>query len=147
MRISEQGIALIKRFEGFSSIAYRCPAGLPTIGYGHVMRPGECFQEPIDEQYAHGLLMKDVKWAEQAVGAVTRIPLMQYQFDALVCLAYNIVAEALARSTLIKLLNNNDISGAKAQFYRWDKVKGTRIHGLTLRREREAKVFAGEINN
>ena len=75
--VSQQGLALIKRFEGFSPTIYLDAAGLPTIGYGHLLRPGEAemFKGGISEEAGIALLIKDVQKAEQAVLRLISVPL------------------------------------------------------------------------
>ena len=65
--ITQNGLDLIKRFEGFSRTVYFCPAGYPTIGYGHVVKDDEDFSAGIDEAQAEELLRQDARIAERAV--------------------------------------------------------------------------------
>tara|TARA_B100001540_G_C15788217_1_gene634230 strand:- start:1567 stop:1899 length:333 start_codon:yes stop_codon:yes gene_type:complete len=87
--ITQDGIDLIKRFEGFSPTVYICPAGYPTIGYGNLVRSGESFNE-ISETEAEELLRKDVESAERAVLRLVNLPLTDGQFDALVSFTFNL---------------------------------------------------------
>ena len=86
--ITDEGINLIKRFEGFSSSIYICPAGYPTIGYGHVVRDTDKqrFDEGIDKDEGEMLLRQDVHWAERGVLRLIDVPLTDGQFDSLVSL-------------------------------------------------------------
>ena len=109
--ISRQGLDLICRFEGFSPIIYMCPAGYPTIGYGHLITEAnkEQFLDGVDEDEALDLLRQDVAVAERAVLRLISVPLTQGQFDALVSFTFNLGAGALQRSTLrrkVCLLNS-----------------------------------------
>ena len=84
--LTDEGLALIKRFEGFApEDLYVCPGGWPTIGYGHVVREHERerFADGIDEAAADELLRRDVETAERAVLRLIRVPLEDGQFDAL----------------------------------------------------------------
>lgn len=141
MKISEQGLTLIMQFEGYSEQAYRCPAGKLTIGYGHVLLPGEEYPNGIDKPEALKLLKNDVKMTEQGVTRLTAVPLSQGQFDALVSLAYNIGIHAFEKSTLLRLLSVRNYAGAGAQFARWDMAGGIKIEGLTRRRMAETMLF------
>lgn len=76
MQTSDAGLALIRRFEGFSPTPYRCPAGYLTIGYGHVIGPRESFAR-IEEAEALAWLKQDVRVAEQAVSALIAVALRQ----------------------------------------------------------------------
>jgi len=81
--ITQNGLDLIKRFEGFSRTVYFCPAGYPTIGYGHVVKDDEDFSAGIDEAQAEELLRQDAVIAERAVLRLINVPLTGGQFDAL----------------------------------------------------------------
>ena len=81
--ITQTGLDLIKKFEGFSPTVYICPAGHKTIGYGHMVKKGEKFSKGIDEFEAQQLLQQDVEIAEQAVLRLISVPLTDNQFEAL----------------------------------------------------------------
>lgn len=141
MKISETGIALIKRFEGCKLNAYLCPAGVWTIGYGHT---GEVKQGMVwTQQQADDALARDLQSFESAVSACVTVPITQSQFDALVSFAFNCGVGALRKSTLLRLLNAGDYVGAEKQFARWIS-KGTAAEkGLRRRRKAEALLFNG----
>ena len=103
-KITQGGLGLIKRFEGFSSTVYTCPAGYPTIGYGHLVRSNESYNE-IRETEAEDLLRRDVESAERAVLRLVNVPLTDGQFDALVSFTFNLGAGAFQRSTLRRKVN------------------------------------------
>jgi lysozyme len=95
MQTSEQGLTLIKNFEGFSAKPYICPAGKSTIGYGHVIAAGEQFPGgEIDLNMEEILLKQDVIQREQAINCLIQVTLLQYQFDALISFVYNIGIQA-----------------------------------------------------
>ena len=99
MKTSRNGLELIKRHEGCRLTSYKCLAGIWTIGYGHTGRdvvPGMT----ITSLQAEELLMKDVRWAEDAINQ-ENLPLNQNQFDALVSFVYNIGAVNFRSSTLL----------------------------------------------
>ncbi len=102
--VTQEGPDLIKRFEGFRSTVYICPAGYPTIGYGHLVRDHETF-ETISQEEAEALLRINVESAERAVLRLTKVPLTDGQFDALVSFTYNLGSEALQCSTLRRKVN------------------------------------------
>ena len=141
MNISEPGLALIKQFEGFSPTPYLCPAGKPTIGYGHVIRASEQFPDAISTDEAESLLKQDVSYTEQIITHSIVIDLTQNQFDALVSLAYNIGVGAFVNSTLLRLLNTGDTQAASAQFAHWIYSNGQKLDGLAARRAAEAELF------
>lgn len=141
MRISEAGVDLIKSFEGCKLESYKCPAGIWTIGYGHT-GPSVTSGLSIDEQEAESLLYDDLVKFEDGVNKLTcELDITQGMFDALVCFAYNVGLDALARSTLLKLLKQNKVLEASEQFKRWNKANGKELAGLTRRRNAEAELF------
>lgn len=141
--VTEKGLMLIKRFEGFSPEVYVCPAGYPTIGYGHVVCDGEAFVTPVSEEQAEALLKQDVREAERAVLRYIRMPLTDGQFDALCSFTYNLGAGALQRSTLRRKVNRGEHGEVPAEFMRWVWAGGRRLKGLLRRREAEARLYAG----
>ena len=145
MRImSEQGIALLKTFEGFSATPYICPAGVLTIGYGHVIKPSECLTEaPISREEAEIILKQYVKESEQAVTRLVRVELCQEQFDALVSFAYNVGIKAFEKSTLLKKLNAGKPLEAALELEKWVFAGGKRLPGLVNRRKMERILFSG----
>ncbi len=138
--ITDEGINLIKRFEGFSSLIYICPAGYPTIGYGHVVRDGEKsrFAEGIDNAEGEVLLRQDVLWAERGVLRLIDVSLSDGQFDSLVSFTFNLGAGALQRSTLRRKVNREEHDEVPAQFKRWVWAGGRKLRGLVRRREAES---------
>jgi len=142
--ITDNGLNLIKHFEGFSETVYLCPAGHPTIGYGHVVLDHEVedFIDGITKEQASNLLKQDANLAEQAVGRFIRVALTDGQFDALVSFTFNLGSGALQRSTLRSKLNRKDYAGASREFSRWVWAGGRRLKGLVRRRHAEATLFA-----
>ena len=141
MKTSQKGIDLIKKFEGCRLEAYRCPAGIWTIGYGHTK--GVKDGQKITQEQAEELLRDDLRVYEQAVESCVKVPINQNQFDALVSFCYNCGAEALRTATLLRLLNESKYSDAGEQFLRWNKAGGKVLVGLTRRREEERGMFLG----
>lgn len=141
MRLSEAGLELIKKSEGFRSKTYRDVAGFSTIGYGHRLLPHESFPDVISEAQALDLLASDVHRAEQAVERLVKVPLTQGQFDALVDFCFNLGAGRLASSTLLKALNGSRYSDAREQLLRWDLAGGHVSPGLKIRREAEFQLW------
>lgn len=143
--ISEQGIVLLKRFEGFSAKPYLCPAGKWTIGYGHVIGAGEKFPPGgLTEEEANQLLKQDVKMTENALNQLIKVDISQNQHDALVSLVYNIGIQAFEKSTLLKFLNQNNLEMAARQFGRWVYAGGEKMEGLIRRRSAEYLIFSAE---
>jgi lysozyme len=142
--ITQTGIDLIKYYEGFVPKTYICPAGKPTIGYGHVVLPGEKFTT-LDESAAEKLLIQDLQKVQLCIKTNVEIPLTQNQFDALCAFIYNIGTTAFINSTLLKMLNAGD-PDASDQFLRWCKAKNKDgqyvvLPGLQKRRQSEKDLF------
>lgn len=154
---------IIKHFEGCRLTAYLCPAGIPTIGWGHtgkdvtvadVLRKSTITQAEADLLFVH-----DVREFERGVERlVTNLSLLPQHRSALVSFAYNTgldedsdtIAEGLGDSTLLRLVNKGDLLGASKEFGKWIKgtVKGQRVvlPGLVKRRAVERHLFlTGEL--
>lgn len=143
-QITEIGIRLIKRSEGFSSIRYLCPAKIWTLGFGHAIRKGEKWDSPtitITEEEATELLKQDVEFAERAVLRLIVVPLEDCQFDALVDFTYNLGSGSLQRSTLRSMLNRYEYYDAAMEFDKWIWGGGRRLPGLIKRRNAEKMLF------
>lgn len=136
---SQAGIDLVKRWEGCRTKAYKCPAGIWTIGYGHTGTVQSGMSISYDK--AEELLRQDLQRFEKAVKTLVRVPLSQNQFDALVSFTYNVGAKALGDSTLLSLLNQKKYLPASDQFLRWTKANGKSLPGLVLRRNEERDLF------
>lgn len=145
-RVTEAGLNLIKRFEGFSHAIYICPAGYPTIGYGHVVLAHEQdqFATGITQAEATELLRKDVRIAERAVLRLISVPLTDGQFDALVSFTFNLGAGALQRSTLRRKVNRGEHQAVPAELMKWVWAAGKRLPGLVRRRRAEALVYSSQ---
>lgn len=143
METSENGLALIKKYEGLRLNAYRCPVGVPTIGYGHTR--GVKMGDTITPADANELLREDVGEVEKAITqqmVLSDIKLRQGQFDALVSFAFNLGMGNLIGSTLWRIIRQNpDSSDIPVQFRRWVNAGGKRLQGLVNRREDEIKLY------
>ena len=148
-QLGEKGAALVKAFEscmravpgGFQ--AYFDPVQVLTIGWGHTNDNGRQFntssiwtQQECDDEF-----LKDMAIFVKAVNDLVEVPINQDQFDALVSFAFNVGADSLKNSTLLKKLNAKDYAGAAQEFKRWNKAKGRVLPGLTRRRACEALLF------
>jgi len=140
MKISAEGLALIRRFEGFVPVPYLCPAGYWTVGYGHVIAPGEVFGR-VSEAEAEQMLAQDVTAAEHAVSRLISVGLTPSQFDALVSFTFNVGAAALERSTLRRRVNGGWHAEVPGQLLRWIYAGGRVMPGLVRRREAEGRLY------
>ena len=139
MKISNKGIELIKHFEGCETVAYKCPAGVWTIGYGHIK--GVQDGDVITETQAHEMLVEELKEYENYILNAVEVDLNQSQFDAMVSWVYNLGNGNLNSSTLLKVLNSGEYAGVPEQIMRWNKAGGKVLAGLTKRRQAEANLF------
>jgi len=137
--INEAGLELIKSFEGLRLEAYRCPAGVPTIGYGTTT--GVKMGTRITKAEAEALLRRDLEKFEAAVRSLVKVPLTDNQFSALVSFTYNLGAGALQHSTLLKLVNQGNFAAAAREFLKWNRAGGRVLPGLTRRRQAEEALF------
>jgi lysozyme len=144
MKTSKAGIDLIKKWEGVRLTAYKCPAGIWTIGYGHTSAAGApkvVAGMTITAKEAEEILTRDLLKYETAVkSALTRAP-NQNQFDAMVSLCYNIGPGAFKKSSVAKRFNEGNVAGAAEALRMWNKAGGKVLQGLVNRREDERKLF------
>jgi lysozyme len=152
MKIGKKGIDLLKKWEqapkgGFASISYKCSAGKNTIGWGHVVTPHDNIDQPINLAKAEQLLLNDIKDAENTVNKLVKTTITQNQFDALVCLVFNIGGTNFKNSTLLKLLNYETLLQVPAQFMRWVYAGGKKLKGLENRRLAEVELWNKEVND
>ncbi|MDD3183629.1 MAG: lysozyme [Alphaproteobacteria bacterium] len=138
-RVSEEGIALIKEYEGLRLRAYRCPGQVWTIGYGHTRSVHQGME--ISAVEAEQLLKDDLFIVEQALSRLVKVPLNDSQFAALACFIFNVGIANFERSTLLKLLNRGWYEQVPAQFTRWNKVAGQEMGGLSRRRAAEGRLW------
>lgn len=146
MKTSEKGLQFIRREEGERLTAYADIIGVWTIGVGHT---GTVDGKPIAKgvvisaDKSRELLSADLLKFESAITRLVKVPLKQYEFDALVSLVFNIGETNFSRSTLLKMLNANDFKGAAEQFLAWKNAGGRPVQGLLNRRKREKDMFNG----
>jgi lysozyme len=144
--MTDQGLALIKRFEGFSATPYLCPAGWWTIGWGAIHgpdgQPVNTATPPVTEEEAETLLRRDVTVAERAALRLITVPLSDGRFDALTSFAFNLGGGALQRSTLRRKVNREEHADVPDEFRKWVWGGGHRLPGLIRRRQVEAGLYA-----
>jgi lysozyme len=151
MKTSEKGLDLIKQFEGFKDYVYMCPAGKPTIGYGHVIDSKLVALTKValrmTREKAEQLLKNDVKEAEDAINSSVRVTLKQSQFDALVSLIYNWGAYNFKISNGLRKLNAGDYEGAAIEFFSKERgvVRIKKEFSLGLYRRRQAELALWEF--
>ncbi|MEG1572846.1 MAG: lysozyme [Bacteroidales bacterium] len=139
MKITENGLSLIKRVEGLRLETYRCSAGVLTIGYGHTKDVVKGMK--ITTLQADEFLRQDVDWAEKAV-STEGLNINQNQFDALVCFVFNVGARAFKNSSLLKMIRvNPNSSNIPSEFAKWRLAGGKIVPGLIARRNAEVELF------
>ena len=141
MKTSNQGKNLIKEAEGLRLDAYKCPAGVPTIGWGHTK--GVKMGQHITVQQAEDLLVEDIAPIERLLNAL-KINFRQEQFDALVSWIFNLGAGNFKSSTMYKLIladaRDEEITDS---LIRWTYSGKQKLPGLMKRRVAEANLFIG----
>lgn len=146
-RVGPRAMALLHHFEGCRLTAYRCPAGVPTIGWGNTryangkpVQMGDTItQATADELFRAVLATFEAGVEKEAPGAPA------HQFGALVGFVYNVGVGAFAKSTLLRLHKAGNIAGAAEQFLRWDKAGDRTLPGLTRRRAAERLLYLNEL--
>ena len=159
MNISTNGIALLRRLEGCSTVAYDDVAGLKTIGIGHLLTRSELMSgriliNGVRVRWADGLtgaqcddlLRADLVQTESDVTRLVHVPLAQHQYDALVSFTFNVGGTAFRDSTLRKRVNAGMLSDVPTQLRRWVYAGGQVVIGLKNRREWEVKMWEGEYH-
>lgn len=151
-RVSTKLIDFVKQWEGFIP----CPqwdriASPPVVnwGYGHVRKGDEAVPVYVSEATATSILYQDLREIELAVFELVRVPIKQYEFDALVSFAFNVgpdldedeIPEGLGDSSLLKCLNRGDRAGALREWPLWCHAGGKVVPGLVRRRAAEAAMF------
>jgi lysozyme len=139
MRVSDICFEKIQEFEGLRLTAYKCPAGVWTIGFGHTK--GVKMGQTITKSQAETLLRGDLLPCEEYVRGLN-LELTQGQFDALVDFCFNLGTAALQRSTLLqKIRTKADEQTIRGEFAKWVNSGGARLQGLVKRRAWEADRF------
>jgi len=142
MKTSPNGRKLIEFFEGCYLKAYDDGFGTLTIGYGHTTAAGPppvVVGQTCTKVEADNILSTDLGSVEREVTSLVKVPLNQNQFDALISFEFN--TGGLGKSTLLKLLNARNYTGAADQFLDWNHAGGRVVAGLTKRRQQERALF------
>ena len=150
MTYTNDAVNLIKTFEGLKTKAYKCSAGVLTIGYGHTK--GVKANDVITEKQADEYLKADLDYFSESLNKQLKADKVElqnvHQFDALICFAFNCGKGALYGSTLWEKLKTKDYQAAACQFERWNKAnvdgKYIVLNGLTRRRRAEMLLFIKE---
>jgi lysozyme len=147
---SDAGMGLTQHFEGYSPFAYDDVADKKTIGFGHLLKPGEHFDEPLLPDQATELLRQDVAAAERGVNRAVRVTLRQGQFDALTDFAFNLGVGALRSRnatglTMADMVNAGQGEQVTKRILLWNRARINGVlqpvRGLTRRREAEVEFY------
>jgi len=145
MKTSDDGIKLIKRFEGIRYRPYKCSAGLWTIGIGHLIGDGKQLPDSYNKTFTEGevdaLLRKDLSKFERAIAMLIKVPLRQCEYDSICSFTFNLGAGTLQRSTLRQKLNRGDKEGAAREILKYNRAGGKVVKGLVNRRNDEYQLF------
>lgn len=146
MEVSDTFPQHIERVEGFRATAYRDAHDVLTIGYGHVIKPGESYLavSTISRDTAARILHQDTKHAVDVVNTAVKVPLKQEQFDALVSFVFNVGEGAFRSSTLLRKLNAGHCCAVPDEMRRWVHAGPHVVQGLVRRRETEIALYTGE---
>lgn len=140
MTPSPHAINSIKNWEKLRLQSYQDVRGIWTLGYGETgphIGPGLT----VTPAEAEGWLSNRTTSLSDMISGLVKVPLKQNQFDALVSLVYNIGITAFSHSTMLKLINQNQLDKAALEFIKWDHVNGTEVEGLRARRLAERSLF------
>ena len=139
MKISEDGLELIKKFEGCETTAYQDSVGVWTIGFGHTKGVEEGQTCSIED--AESMLADEMDEYEGYINNMVKVELQQHEFDALVAWVYNLGPTNLGESTMLKVLNGGQFDRVPEEMNRWTRAGGKILEGLVRRRQAESLMF------
>ncbi len=139
MRISEDGLELIKKFEGCETTAYQDSVGVWTIGFGQTEGVEEGQTCSVED--AESMLADEMDEYEGYVNNMVKVELQQHEFDALVAWVYNLGPTNLGESTMLKVLNGGQFDRVPDEMNRWTRAGGKILEGLVRRRQAESLMF------
>ena len=141
---AESAMDFIEAWEGCKLTAYKCPAGIWTIGVGHTK--GVTEHDEITYEQSRELLRKDIEEVKRGLAPFVNIHVTEGQFIALVSLAFNVGVSYVVHKCpkLMQALNAGDVEACAHEFLDIDSANGVKLPGLTRRRQSEARLFLGE---
>ena len=148
MKVSQRAIILIKHHEGVRNKPYRCPAGLWTVGVGHLIGDGKSLPADWNRTFTNeeidALLKRDLSRFELGVcKMLPSVQLKQCEFDALVSFSFNLGLGTFQRSTIRQALLRGDKEAAMESLVKYCKAGGKVLKGLQNRRLDEKRLFIG----
>jgi lysozyme len=143
--INASGLHIIKQFEGWSATPYRCPANIPTQGWGftRLLNGSKVKMDSpaLSKEEAEVILKHELNHFERGVRRLVNVKLNHNQFSSLVSFSFNLGLGNLQNSTLRMKLNRDDYDGAADEFPKWRKAGGRILKGLVRRRAAERSLF------
>ena len=147
MKITREGLDLIKAHEGLRLEAYKCPGGEWTIGYGHTSLAGDpkvVRGMTIDTGEANSILVRDLQKFCGFVDSAVKVPLTPNQYSALVSFCFNVGPENFKGSSVLKMVNAKKFDLVPARLALWNKADGKVLPGLVRRRAEEGALFLSD---
>jgi lysozyme len=153
MQVSQKAIRLISHFEGRANYAYTDPVGVCTVGVGHALTPhrrctsadferyGWRGDPRMSDDHVDRILRRDLARFEEGVTKLVRRDTLQREFDAMVCLAFNIGLGGFQGSTVLRMHNARRSYLAGLAFMRWVFGGGVVLPGLVRRRRSERYLY------
>ena len=146
MKVSDKLIKMLRHHEGVRSKPYRCPAGLWTVGVGHLIGDGKSLPESWNKTFTQeeidGILKRDLNRFELGVSKMLpNVRLRQCEFDCLVSFAFNLGLGTFQRSTLRQALLRGDKEAAMESLMKYCRAGGKVLRGLENRRKDERAMF------
>ncbi len=141
---AESAMDFIEAWEGCKLTAYKCPAGIWTIGCGHTKDVTE--HDEITYEQSRKMLREDIEEVKRGLAPFVNIHVTEGQFIALVSLAFNVGVSYVVHKCpkLMQALNAGDVEACAHEFLDIDSANGVKLPGLTRRRQSEARLFLGE---
>lgn len=148
MKVSDKLIKLLRHHEGVKNKPYKCPAGLWTVGVGHLIGDGKTLPASWNKTFTNeeidGILKHDLNRFELGVSKMLpNVRLRQHEFDALVSFCFNLGLGCFQRSTIRQALLRGDKEAAMESLVKYCRAGGKILKGLQNRRLDERKLFLG----
>ena len=145
LRLSPEGLAFIKQYQGFSAEPYQDECHLWVVGYGHLIQGSEAFVTPLSQPQADALLQLDIYACERVLAQEIAVPLNQIQYDALISLALSLGPETFAASAVVRYINQRQFAKALAVWLMETELNGVRSNGLNRQRQAECALFRTDL--
>ncbi|AGB76293.1 phage-related lysozyme (muraminidase) [Enterobacteriaceae bacterium strain FGI 57] len=145
LRLSPEGLAFIKQYQGFSAEPYQDECHLWVVGYGHLIQGSEAFVTPLSQPQADALLQLDIYACERVLAQEIAVPLNQIQYDALISLALSLGPETFAASAVVRYINQRQFAKALSVWLMETELNGVRSNGLNRQRQAECALFRTDL--